>query len=943
MALTGSTIASTYLKLLRITNDTMGEDETAYYIQDSADTDSALSISTTRVGIGTDAPTRPLEVRTDQNGATLVQVTNDTAGTAAQAQLRVLSNSSHGIITVCDDGYTSSGMYRADTFSVFAPDSCSGGMILGTEGDHNVSIYQNNSIRMVLDANSRISLSNNDTGAQNTIFGYRAFFTADDGEAGNVVIGYDSGLSVNNSLSDNNVIIGNEAGTGGTNAISGAVVIGSGAMASTGAGSDTYTGTVAIGRSALAALTDGAGNTAVGYQCLDATDDGGNNTAVGYQSLSANCGDNNTALGWNSLLISTGTQNTSLGSKTGLALTSGANNVAVGYSALLDIADGSQNTAIGSYALGGALGATADTSSNNVAIGYNAAGNNWADQDCSNLVAIGSGAMVGVLQGNYVDGTVAIGKSALSALTSGAGNTAIGYKSLTALTDGDRNTVVGHEAGLALSSGTNNTVFGYEALKNEDGHGKNTVFGTQALFTLNAGADGHNTAIGFQSGDSMSTGTSNTLVGSSTGRTIAGGTTNTIVGKDSNVTDAGATNRNAFGSGITLGANNSVVLGNASVTAVYMNQNGAAGTGAKVYARQLDLNQDTAGDIAINIEAENTTANAMTINCGALTDGRIAYFYSDSDSNNGRQLVGIINDHPSADNANCLYLKQDGAADTISDSSGAKLTAAGVWTDASDVLRKKDVVDLPYGLAEVDQMQPKKYVYKHKDIDGIGFIAQEMELIIPEIVSGDDARLEDVVKKEAVEAQEAVYETVEVSPAVEAKDAVMGERQVVVVSEAEEEVSSTEIVLEDGKYVQKTTTEMVTREVSESQWEDVPLYGEDGEQLMRLVSEAVEAKEAVLDEDGNEIEESVEAQDAVYEGITHRIPVMEEYEAEPAIEAVGAVSEQRLVSDAVEAQEAVVEEDTIVGGKSIAYGELTSILVKAIQELSAKVEALENA
>jgi len=80
---------------------------------------------------------------------------------------------------------------------------------------------------------------------------------------------------------------------------------------------------------------------------------------------------------------------------------------------------------------------------------------------------------------------------------------------------------------------------------------------------------------------------------------------------------------------------------------------------------------------------------------------------------------------------------------------------------------------------------------------------------------------EDVLIEEAVEAQEAVYETV------------TKQRQIVVVSEVEEEVSSTEIVLEDGKYVQKTTTETVTKEVSESQWEDVPLYGEDGEQLRR--------------------------------------------------------------------------------------------------------------
>ena len=65
MALTGSSIASTYLKLLRANSDTMGADATASYIQDSADTDSALSISTTRVGIGTAAPTNNLHIEAD--------------------------------------------------------------------------------------------------------------------------------------------------------------------------------------------------------------------------------------------------------------------------------------------------------------------------------------------------------------------------------------------------------------------------------------------------------------------------------------------------------------------------------------------------------------------------------------------------------------------------------------------------------------------------------------------------------------------------------------------------------------------------------------------------------------------------------------------------------------------------------------------------------------
>jgi len=131
---------------------------------------------------------------------------------------------------------------------------------------------------------------------------------------------------------------------------------------------------------------------------------------------------------------------------------------------------------------------------------------------------------------------------------------------------------------------------------------------------------------------------------------------------------------------------------------------------------------------------------------------------------------------------------------------------------------------------------------------------------------------EDVLIEEAVSAKDAVYETVEVSGAVEAKDAVMGERQKVVVTEIEEEQTSTEIVEEGGKYIQKTTTKTVTKEVSTPQYEEVKLYDEDGEEIG-----------------------------------THQIPVMEEYEVESAMEAVEAVTEQRLVSEATEAVEAVYE------------------------------------
>jgi|ETNvirnome_6_100_1030635.scaffolds.fasta_scaffold29334_2 hypothetical protein len=159
----------------------------------------------------------------------------------------------------------------------------------------------------------------------------------------------------------------------------------------------------------------------------------------------------------------------------------------------------------------------------------------------------------------------------------------------------------------------------------------------------------------------------------------------------------------------------------------------------------------------------------------------------------------------------------------------------------------------------------------------------------------------------AIKKKAAVYEDVEVEPAVEAKDAVMGERH----KEIEKEVDKSEVkvVKEGDKYVQKT---VVSKEVvKESVYEEVPLYGEDGEKVKRLVSEAVEAAPSVKYEEGDVIPEgkkvgmvkipAVKAKAAVYEDVKHSIPVMEEYEVEPAVEAKDAVTEKRLVSEAVKA------------------------------------------
>lgn len=63
----------------------------------------------------------------------------------------------------------------------------------------------------------------------------------------------------------------------------------------------------------------------------------------------------------------------------------------------------------------------------------------------------------------------------------------------------------------------------------------------------------------------------------------------------------------------------------------------------------------------------------------------------------------------------------------------------GAYTNASDRRIKRDIISIPYGLAEVMQMQPRKFAMRNDLSQHIGFIAQEMFEIIPECVSGAES------------------------------------------------------------------------------------------------------------------------------------------------------------------------------------------------------------
>ena len=63
------------------------------------------------------------------------------------------------------------------------------------------------------------------------------------------------------------------------------------------------------------------------------------------------------------------------------------------------------------------------------------------------------------------------------------------------------------------------------------------------------------------------------------------------------------------------------------------------------------------------------------------------------------------------------------------------INSSGAFVDASDVRLKKDIADIEYGIDTVKSLKPRKYKLKSSDVEQVGFVAQEMELHVPEIVT----------------------------------------------------------------------------------------------------------------------------------------------------------------------------------------------------------------
>jgi len=284
------------------------------------------------------------------------------------------------------------------------------------------------STAIVLDANSRISLSNNDSsGGGTTVFGYQSGGALVSGAINMTLYGYQAGNAITNG--DNNTLIGKQSGYQGTYGLTTGndnTALGSSSFGASAGANITGNYNTAIGSQAM---TEAEGtvssNTAVGYQALLNLTDGGSNTAIGTQAmgLGAVTGDNNVAIGTGAgydiaaghsnvivgkdagVSVDSGTENTIVGHQAGSSLQSGAVNTLVGLNAGGDVT-GSSNTLIGANA--GHSGSNDLVGANHcVFIGRETAG---SSASASNQIVIGKGAT------GQADNSVTLGNEDVTAV-----------------------------------------------------------------------------------------------------------------------------------------------------------------------------------------------------------------------------------------------------------------------------------------------------------------------------------------------------------------------------------------------------------------------------------------------------------------------------------------------------------------------------------------------
>jgi len=562
------------------------------------------------------------------------------------------------------------------------------------------------------------------------------------------------------------------------------------------------TGNTALGSRTLVNNTAGAFNTAIGSEAANKNEYGTYNTACGYRSLRSNTwgsgnnaigalalylnttGGGNTAMGSFALFLNTsGECNTSCGYESMLQNIDGDNNVALGYRPLYTNTHGNNNIAIGTYAL------HSDTNcSNNVAIGNRALANNSGRND---LVAVGDSALykngIGALYYYEATGNTALGSKALALNTLGYYNTATGFQSIYSNTTGCRNTATGYKALFANEGGNGNTAVGYYSLTDNETGSFNTALGQNALADNQSGD--YNTIVGSNAMGSSVNGNNNAVLGYAAGYGYMAfsGSNNTLVGYKAGNTLYGSNNiliGYQAGDNLYHGMNNIIIGNDIDATDIHKENemiigapdllygdlvNKYIGIGTTSPEQQLHINNNADAQLILQADADNSgeednprfefRQDGTVVKAALGLVGTAGNIYANSLNN----ALYLVNEYNAAlqfgtDNTLAMTISPTGKVGIGNNAPDQALHVTGsvkvstlstngpvysngqvlTNTNPSDLRLKENVQGFGNTLDKMMQLRPVTFDWKSDGKQGIGFIAQDMESVIPELVATNE-------------------------------------------------------------------------------------------------------------------------------------------------------------------------------------------------------------
>ncbi len=194
-----------------------------------------------------------------------------------------------------------------------------------------------------------------------------------------------------------------------------------------------------------------------------------------------------------------------------------------------------------------------------------------------------------------------------------AQNYLLGSLSIDILSDAlieDFSMYIGNDPSGTTDTAQFNIAVGATALDAVTTGDKNIAVGYSALTVNQGGAD--NTAVGYQAGVANTIGQSNVFIGASSGLTNTTGEENIVIGTDADTGASGAINRIVIGDDATGVGDNKAVIGNDSITEVYMSED----AGATVYASGMAVVDESdltignvAGDLYLKVAPSATAGN----------------------------------------------------------------------------------------------------------------------------------------------------------------------------------------------------------------------------------------------------------------------------------------------------------------------------------------------